>query len=82
MMPDSDINDLLAYEFKLACEHEDCDEPAAVMGRGCGDTDYVAVCAGHYEWIQRVFYQAAVTTCAGCLRPFTEFFDHYDIKKI
>lgn len=82
MMPDADPIDLSSLEFSIPCEHDGCDEPAVVMGRGCADEAHIAVCEGHLRWIRDVFYAMPLTTCAGCGVPMLVFEGHFDLRWI
>jgi hypothetical protein len=82
MMPDAEAIDLSSLEFSIACEHDGCDKPAVIMGRGCGDEAHIAVCGEHYQWIQRVFYELPLMICAVCDRPMLVFAQHFDIRKL
>lgn len=82
-MSDADIQDLSSLEFSIACEWPDCDDPAAVMGRGCVDDRHIAVCDGHHQWIRELVADVdPVVPCAVCGMPMCVFDYHFDIQSL
>lgn len=79
-MPDADIKDMSQFEFAVACEWPDCDEPAVIMGKGCVDARHVAVCEGHHRWIRDLFDTIPpYAVCAACNIPMLVFEQHFHI---
>lgn len=74
--------DLGAYEFSIPCEFPNCDEPAAVMCKGCGDPYPVATCGRCLAQLESDFEALQPATCAVCFRPFMHFDTHYDLATI
>lgn len=72
--------DLTAHEFDISCEQ--CDEPGAVMVKGCADQCHMALCWAHLAKLQRDFEACKPATCAACYRPFIHFDTHFDLAEI
>ncbi len=76
------VEDLSTFEFNLSCECHDCDKPAAVMCKGCGDSRHYAICRPHLDRTRRWFKSKSAVVCKICYRPWVNFDTHYDVQDI
>lgn len=74
--------DLTDLEFDIPCEFPGCDEPAAVMAKGCADPVHVATCGRCLAKLEGDFEACKPATCSICYRPFMHFSTHYDLAEI